>query len=209
MFHSPKFHRLTGIVLALAIPAATALADEAADPNWPCQQLLVPKLAAAQLWAGDLPPADSVLTAPPDLSELGRSVMSQSITDDQASKMLTDFKAHLKSAKKFKAEAPTVFLAALNEANFQRARQISGIKKFTEGQMALSKKLAQDVDDLDKLTQGQPARDGTPAMDVENRVHLEQKVFEDREKEVPYLCEAPSIGEQRLGLVARLLGGGN
>jgi hypothetical protein len=209
MFHSPKFHRLTGIVLALAIPTAAALADEAADPNWPCQQRLVPKISAAQLCAGELPPENAALTAPPELSELGRSVMSQSISDDQAAKLLTDFKAHLKNAKKFKQEAPTVFLAALFEANYQRTREISGIKKFTEGQFALSKKLAEDVGELDKLTQGQPAKEGTPAMDVENRVHLEQKVFEDREKEVPYLCEAPSIGEQRLGLVARVLGGAN
>lgn len=200
------FHRLTGIALAMMIPAGAALADEGADPDWPCQQRLVPQIAAAQLWPGPLPPESTAMTAPPELSELGRSVMSPAITDAQASKILADYQAHLKNAKKFKQEAPTVFLIALTEANAQRQHQINGIKKFTQGQFALSRKLADDVGELDKLTQGQPAKEGTPGMEVENRVHLEQKVFEDREKQVQFLCEAPSEGEQRLGVVAHVLG---
>lgn len=206
MFQRLKLHQLIGFSLAVMVPLGSAWAQETADQDWPCQQRLVPKIAAAQLWSGPaLPEEKTVLTAPPDISDLGRSVMSPTISDAQATKMLTDYKAHLKSAKKFKAVAPTLFLIALTEANSRREEQISGIKRFTQGQFALSRKLADDVNELDKQTMGQPAKDGTPAMDLENQVHMEQKVFEDREKQVKFLCDTPAGDEQRLGLVAHVL----
>jgi hypothetical protein len=61
------------------------------------------------------------------------------------------------------------------------------------------------VGQLDKLTEGQPAKEGTPEKTLEERVQFERRVFEDREHQVKYLCEAPADGESRLGIVARTL----
>ena len=189
--------RLLATTALLASVACTSAFAAETDPDWPCAQQLVPKIAAAQLWtSGDLPDENAAMTAPPELSDLGRSVMDSRIADDKVVKMLKDHFAKVKDHKKLNAEIPTLFIVALTEANSQRQRQISGIKDFTRGQFTLSKKMADDVNELDKLTAGQPAKDGTP-----------EKAIEDREHQVKYLCEAPSGGEARLGLVARTLEG--
>ena len=121
--------------------------------------------------------------------------------------MLKDYIAKAKDRKKLNADIPTIFIVALTEANSQREHQISGIKNFTRGQFALSKKLADDVNELDKLTAGQPAKEGTPERTIEDRLQLERRVFEDREHQVKYLCETPAGGEARLGIVAHTLDG--
>lgn len=199
--------RLFAAALLASTACTAAFADEspATDPDWPCAQQLVPKISAAQVWTGPLADENSAMTAPPELSDLGRSAMDQKITDDKAVKLLKDYFAKAKDHKKLKADIPTIFIVALTETNAQRERQISGIKNFTRGQFALSKKLADDVNELDKLTAGQPAKDGTPEKAIEDRLQLERRVFEDREHQVKYLCETPAGGEARLGIVARTL----
>ena len=201
--------RLLAAALIASIPCAeVARADDAAaaDPDWPCAQALVPKISAAQLWTRDLP-ENSAMTAPPELSDLGRSAMDPRIADDKAVKLLKDYFAKVKDRKKVESQAPTVFVVALTEANSQRQQQINGIKSFTRGQFELSRKLAEDVNELDKKTAGQPAKEGTPEKAIEDRVQMERRIFEDREHQVKYLCETPAGGEGRIGIVARTLDG--
>ena len=202
--------RLTLSSLIALLPLTAALAappsDEApVDPDWPCQQQLVPEIAAAQVWTGNLPESSAAMTAPPELSELGRAAMSPSTPDAKVTANLREYFAKIKDRKKINDQAPLVFVIALNEANAQRAKQLHGIKAFSRGQMALSQQLAKDVSELDRLTNGQPAREGTPEKAVEDRTHMEQRVFEDREHQIRFLCEAPATGEQRIGLVATTL----
>ncbi len=195
--------RLTAALL-ITLPFTSALAQES-DPDWPCAQQLVPKIVAAQLWSGPLPDENVAMTAPPDLSELGRNAMDSKVSEQDAVKSLKTYFAKVKSPQKRLEQIPTAFIVALTEANSRRDRQINGIKSFTRGQFALSKQLAADVNELDKLTQGQPAKEGTPEKAIEEKVQFERRVFEDREHQVKYLCEAPADGEARLGLVARTL----
>jgi len=198
----------TSLVALMTVGAAMAAppgSEENTDPDWPCTQQLVPEIAAAQVWTAEVPDPAIAMTAPPDLSELGRQSMSPVLTDAKAIALLNDYFGKIKDRKRIAKEAPIVFAVALNEANVQRARQISGIKSFNRGQMALSKKLADDVNELDKMTGGVHAKDGTPEKAVEDRAHMEQRVFEDREHQVRYLCEAPATGEQRIGAVAKTL----
>jgi len=44
--------------LACLLPLAAGAAPRNANPDWPCQQALVPEIAAATVWAG--PPVDGI-----------------------------------------------------------------------------------------------------------------------------------------------------
>jgi len=197
--------RLTAAAAILSLAPLTAAMAQDADPDWPCVQQLIPKIAAAQVWNGPTVDENLAMTAPPELSELGRNAMDPKVSADAAVKSLKTYFAKVKSRPRLASEIPTVFIVALTDANGQREREINGIKGFTRGQFALSKKLAEDASELDKLTQGQLAKEGTPEKNLEDRVSFERRMFEDNEHQVKYLCEAPGESESRIGLIAKTL----
>ena len=55
------------------LPLAAHAAPRNVDPDWPCQQALVPKIAAATLWSG--PPLDNIgdWHATPTVAGAGRA----------------------------------------------------------------------------------------------------------------------------------------
>jgi hypothetical protein len=55
------------------------------------------------------------------------------------------------------------------------------------------------------MTHGEAPVEGTPAFELQQSVAVRQRIFEDREKTIPFMCEQPMLLEQRLGLVARTI----
>jgi hypothetical protein len=70
--------------LAAALVAASAhAAPRAADPDWPCQQRLVPELTAAAYWRG--PPLQGLgdWRADPEIAELVRRLSPRRVTTQE------------------------------------------------------------------------------------------------------------------------------
>src|SRR5438105_12975105 len=71
-----------GLALAAAVDARSA-APRAEDPDWPCQQRLVPKLTAAAYWSGPALEGVGDWRAGPEISGLVRRLAPRRVSTQQ------------------------------------------------------------------------------------------------------------------------------
>ena len=202
----------TPLVLAVALAAsAPLLAARAAgpprgggDPDWPCVQRLVPRLSAAALWP-DVAGAGEAWREEPSVAALVARVTPRAVAEAEGVAAIAAFAAPLDAATRRRL-LPLAFSGALAETNRQRDMLIEQIRRFTRRQREVAD-LARDI--AAELHAMPDAPAGTEAAarraELEQRRHFTAKAFEDAERTLRYICEAPVRLEARLGAYARAL----
>jgi hypothetical protein len=183
---------------ALAQNAAPAAEPETAD--WPCIQRLVPELAVSQMWAG--PRADG--NAEPDTDgqvvQLAHQLASRSTPLEEAKAAIGRFADTLPPAERNAALAE-LFADVLEQINQERSDIIAGIRSYTRKQQHLAAKIAQDSQKLAGLQPGT-----TPDARTQELLDARQwdlRVFEERRRVLPQVCEQPVLLEQRAFALSR------
>jgi len=196
---------------ALAIVAVTAAAVvgapgalRAADPrypDWPCNQLKVPEISIAAVWAG--PPIADVRDTwqnDPKLPDLVDRLAARRTPMDEAQKLIAEFVAGSAAEKEDKAKR--LFAGVFETLNHQRGDVMTGIERITRKQKALAGKIRSDALELRTL-QDAGDRDQTKIEELTNQVAWSTRIFEDRRKTINYVCEVPGLIERRLFGLAR------
>ncbi len=188
-----------GAVL-LACAGAVAAADFA-DPTWPCMQRKVEQLSIGLMWPA--PPAE------PDLSpETKRAVAELA---ERLALRRVDLDAARTAAESF-AEAQgrdialmgEVFAQVFKSLSTRRTRIIGGIGEFSLNQIALSKRIEGARTEMDTLMAAdEPDYDRVDKL--EEQTDWDQRIFNDRQKTITYLCETPTLLEKRLYGIAQML----
>jgi hypothetical protein len=186
------------LFLALAIASGAARAAASADPDWPCIQRLVPRISAAQVWAGPEPsPAD--WRGDIEVSRLASKLAARRTPIDEAEKLVEAFaEAQPKQAMNTKLTA--LFGRTLEVINRDRASIIAGIKRFSARQRALAERIRQARATLQDRTDSI-----TLDSDVAEQLSWDLRVFDEREKSMTYLCEQPVLLEQRAFALGRTI----
>jgi hypothetical protein len=183
------------LVAALALAGAAPLG---ADPDWPCVQRFVPRLAAAALWPGQ-PPGGDWRTEPEVAALVGR-VAPRAVPEGEGIAAIERFAAPLDPDARRRL-LPLAFAGALDETNRVRDGVVEQIRRFARRQ----RDLAEGVRRLEAEMRATPADAGPVRAELEQRHAFAAKSFTDAERTMRYACEAPVRLEGRLGAYARAL----
>jgi hypothetical protein len=172
------------------------------DPDWPCIQPKVPQISAGQVWDG--PPIDTIGETWRDnstIADLAEKLASRRTTLDEAKTLIADFAARNQENSAPKLTA--LFAGTLSLINSERGSIIAGIGRYAKRQKALSKKIEDDMAELNKLPQDDSPDSVSQRADMQEVQAWDVRIFQEREKSLRYVCEQPVVLEQRAFAIGR------
>jgi hypothetical protein len=196
-------HVAARAVLAIAVvnsfaPEAFAQARGKTDPDWPCQQIKTPTFSLASVWAG--PPLDLDSQSwrdESDVVDLEAKMAQRRVPMADVEAAIGAFKG--KAGPDANAKLLRAFAAAFADLSQQRAQIINGLARIGRRQNALADRIRADNDAVQSSSGGQAPTGG----DSQERLQWDIRIFNDRHQTVAYVCEAPTVIEQRIGEIAR------
>ncbi len=189
-----------GIELALR---SMALAADPRFPDWPCNQIKVPEISVAAVWAG--PSIDDVGNAWEDdatIKDLVARLAARRTSLDDAQKAISDVITGTESERQKKAKL--IFAALFKTLNHERSEVMQGIERYFRKQKELSGQIRSTILQLRDL-QDQPDPHQSRIDELTNRVEWDTRIFEERRKTMNFVCEVPVLIEQRLFALARAI----
>lgn len=202
-------HTLPAMALAavIACPAAAAQGD---DPDWPCIQRKVPELSLAQIWNGpELPPATA--RAPKDapgdakadarISTLAFDVSQRRMPLTDAQKEIRDFAASLPEEQK-EQRMMALVQALFEHMNHERSDVIAGIARYAHRQADMAASLRQEASAVDAM-RTKVDTDPNELTLRNDRLVLRTRIFHERVQSLTFVCEVPTLIEQRLYALAK------
>ena len=200
-------HPAARAVLAIAIvaslaPAAVAQFKGKTDPDWPCQQIKTPTFSLASIWAGPQLDLNSQSWRDEgDVADLKAQMAQRRVPIADVGAAITDFKS--KAGPDADAKLLRAFAAAFADLSEQRSQIINGLDRIGRKQKALADRIRAENEDVQKSSDQNPAGQSPAAGDSQERLLWDLRVFDDRRQTVTYVCEAPTLIEQRIGEIAR------
>lgn len=203
------FRRYFPLVTVLSATAlvgtisARSAAPLAIDPNWPCQQRLVPKLAAAAYWAG--PSLDKVgdWHADPQVADLVRRLSPRRVSTEEGLTEIASFARTLSGDRR--QRLALAFLGLLDESDRERAGLIEELKEIGRRQRELADLVANLGTELNAIRPDATGADAARRVDLQQRHDFTARNFEEIQRTIRYACETPVALDARLGAWARAL----
>jgi hypothetical protein len=202
-----QMHGSVRAILATAIAAAFAphaFAQSRAkiDPDWPCQQIKTPIFSLASIWAG--PPLDLDSQSwrdDRDVADLEVQMAQRRVPIADVKSAITDFKA--KAGPDANGKLLRAFAAAFEDLSRQRSQIIDGLGRFGHKQNELADRIRAENAAVQESSEQKSDGQKSPGADSQERLQWDIRVFDDRHQTVTYVCEAPTLIEQRIGEIAR------
>jgi hypothetical protein len=196
---------LIGLLSAATFMALAASELEAADkrfPDWPCQQIKVPSLSVAAVWAG--PPIDDVggqWQDDPTIADLVATLAARRTPLDQAEQRIADF---LKGSSEAQQKAKLLFAGLFDTLGRERSAVMDGIERFSRKQRASAAQIRAEATAL-RTEQTAPNTDAAKIEDLTNKLTWDTRIYDEERKTIGYVCEVPQIIEQRLFALSRAI----
>jgi hypothetical protein len=183
-------------VVAMLTPSVNARAANT-DPDWPCIQRKVPQLSLGQIWNGpELPPAAKDLSKDPAVSALVEEVAARRMPIAEAQKKIKDFAASL-PAEQLAPKMAMLVQGMFDHMDAERSHVIAGISRYARKQLEMAAALRKAASDVDALR----AKPDADPDDIDRRTEqlkFATRIFNERVQSLTYVCEVPTIIEQRL-----------
>jgi hypothetical protein len=172
-------------------------------PDWSCIQRKVPELSAVAVWSG--PPVEQALVRWRDDAEVAalvEQIAARRTPLDAAAAAVDSFAQGL--APDAKAEKLTLLFAGLFQTlDRERKEVIAGIERYGRKQ----KEMAEQIRGNMARVSGQAAGTSDPqAADLQNQLLWQTRIFNERRASLTFVCEVPTLIEQRLFVLARAIG---
>lgn len=196
-------------LLATAASCASVLAytpANKANPDWPCQQIMVSHLSAATMWSGPSIQGLDITNVDPSIDELASKIAQRRLPIEQAK---ADIDAFAKSAGDDRKQKLTLLFALLfNKLDGERGQVLNGLVRFGQRQKEQADKIRAETDKLhqeqDKSMSPEEANDPNNAVSTAaKQLQWDLRIFDERRKTLTYVCEAPVLIEQRLFALTR------
>jgi len=188
----------------LAAGIATPANAASQDTDWPCVQRKVPELSLGQIWTGqELPATARDWAKDREIATLVAEVSARRMPLEEAQDRVRDFASGLPPDQ---AEIRMLTLAQglFDHLNAERSQIMSGIARYARKQVALAAELRREASELDGLR----ARADADAGEIERateRLTWDTRIFDERVLSLTYVCEVPTLIEQRLFALARTI----
>ena len=197
-------HRAARAVFALAAvalltPPAVAEYKSKTDPDWPCQQIKTPTFSLASIWAGPELDLDSQdWRGERDVADLEAKMAQRRVPVADVESAIADFKA--KAGPDANAKLLRAFAAAFSDLTRQRSEIVEGLDRIGRRQKALAERLRAENE---AASDQNGAAQAPPGADSQQGLLWDLRIFNDRRQTVTYVCETPTLIEQRIGQIAR------
>jgi hypothetical protein len=200
-------HAALRAVLAMAIVSALAsraIAQSGAtvDPDWPCHQIKTPTYSLAAVWAGpelDLDPQS--WRDESDVADLAAKIAQRRIPVADVESAIADFKA--KAGADADAKLLRAFAAGFQDLSQQRSKIIDGLERFGRKQRAMADRIRTENEAVQKSADQRHSAQTPPGEDSGDQLQWDIRIFDDQRQTVTYVCEVPTLIEQRIGTIAR------
>jgi hypothetical protein len=172
-------------------------------PDWPCNQIKVPELSIAAMWAG--PPVDDVgnaWEADPAIKDLVAQLAARRTPLEDAEKTIAD--TITGSAAERQQKAKLIFAGLFQTLNHQRGEVMNGIERFSRKQKEFADQIRATIFQL-REQQDAPGHDESKVNELAGRVEWDTRIFDERQRTIGYVCEVPVLIEQRLFALARAI----
>jgi hypothetical protein len=189
----------TAIAMLCLLPRIAGAAPPSADPDWPCQQPLVPAFSAAMVWSGPSLDDAKDWRTQPAVSALVAAIAPREIPVDTGKAIIARF---LSRRQQNRTRAiKRAFVGLVEENNGARTRVIDYIKMLAERQRGLADVISRLTAERDKAGNDAPA-------DLVQRWTFAQRTYYETQRTLRYVCEVPALLDQRLGIYAKALQAG-
>jgi len=192
--------RLSAVLIALLLGTLPGNAEAASstNPDWPCIQRLVPRISAAQVWAGPEPSPEAG-QGDIEVSRLASQLAARRTPLEEAEKLVEDF-AEVQPKELLNDKLTALFGRTLRIINRDRASIIAGIKRFSQRQQKLAERIRETRAELQ-----QTGDSGAEESESTELLTWDLRIFDEREKSMTYLCEQPVLLEQRAFALGRTI----
>lgn len=189
-------------ILAAPPPQAFGQGRPKIEPDWPCHQVKTPTFSLASIWSGpDVDLNSQTWRDDPDVADLVAKMVQRRVPVEDVEKSIAELKA--RSGGDPTAKLLRAFGAAFQELAQQRSQIIDGLERFGRKQHEMADRIREENDAARKAADESKNGQAQPAADAEERLQWDIRIFEERRRTVAYVCESPTLIEQRLGAVAR------
>ena len=184
----------------LAVPA---IAMDARHPDWPCPQIVVPKLSVAAFWTG------------PSIDDVGDNWMKDKTVHDlvlrfagrrtslaEAEKEAAEFIVGTQAERQQRAKL--LFAGLFTTLGRERDDVMAGIERFSQRQQQLREKISAEMTDL-RAQQDAAGQEPATTDKLSEQIAWETRIFDERRNTISYVCEVPSTIERRLFALARAI----
>ena len=192
------------IALTVTFEAASVVAAEpradSPERNWPCRHILVGRLSLAAVWSG---PSIEGLAWRNDqaVADIVARLAARRTPLDDAERTIEDFAQSQGTGKTKKLVS--VFAGLFETLNDERSQVIEGLLRFGAKQKDLAEKIRAE----NALPRGKQSPDAAKqdAETVAGDLEWDLRVFDERRQSLAYVCETPTLIEQRLFALARVI----
>ncbi len=194
---------LAGLCLAARGFIASA-ATPTQDPDWPCQQRLVPELTAAGYWTGAAIPKGIDWRSNPRVAGLVEEVTPRDVPVDAGTAKIRAFV----ETTKHEGEGgllPAAFAGILDETNRQRDEIIARLKDLMRRQRGIAEQIAKANDEANAIPADAKGEDADRRAEALGRQAFLTRTFDETRRTMQYACEVPTQLDARLGAYARAL----
>ena len=197
-----RFAALAVALLAVA-PGALAQGRAKTNPDWPCFQIKVPEFSLNSVWSG--PEIDLKANAWRDdsaLAELVGKMAQRRVPVGDAEAAIASFVA--KGGAEAKPKLLIAMSGAFQELTRQRSQILEGLERFGKRQHEMAEKIRVENESLQSAASDQAA---DPSAEAREKLQWDVRIFEDRHRSITFVCETPTLIEQRIGALARAVQG--
>ena len=190
------------VALACLARVAAEAAPRNADPDWPCQQALVPEIAAATVWAGPSLEGIGDWRSEPGVAALVGRAAPRGVAAADGETAIEEFAKGLSGDRN--RLITLAFAGLLDETNRQRAEVIGRIKQLAQRQRSLADVVARLTAEVDAA----PPDEGEPSperAELLQRWNFSSRAYTEVQHTMRYACEVPGQLDARLGAYARAL----
>jgi hypothetical protein len=180
--------------------------------DWPCVQHKVETVSVSQIWDGPTIEGLKGWYKDKDLMGLIELLASRRVPVTQAEVAIKKF-ADAQPEGERDAKLTMLFAGLFDTVLSQRRSVISGIEKYQKSQKERARELERQSTEIAKLESQQAANGGSPkdisdtgaAMSgspeldqAREKFNWAQRIFQDRQQNIPLACELPVLIEERL-----------
>ncbi|OAP39783.1 hypothetical protein AU381_09505 [Sinorhizobium glycinis] len=194
--------RIIPAAAVAAIVAWPALAAQGDDPDWPCIQRKVPELSLGQIWTGaELPPTAADWSKDAAISQLVTDLSARRLPLPEAQQKIRAFAESLSEGER--EQRMTMLVQGLfDHMNRERSDVVAGIARYAHAQRDMAAVLRQEASAVDTL-RAKPGADPQELARRNDRLVFQTRVFQERAQSLSFVCEVPTLIEQRLYALAR------
>ena len=199
------FAAALGLIAAVAPGSAFAAEanPQAANKDWPCNQILVDQISLPAVWSG--PPIEGIdWRRDGATADLVAELAARKTPIETAERAIEKFATSAGADKQAKLVA--LFAGLFETLNNERAQIINGLTRFGRKQKALAAKIRAENAEIQKSPDSSspvgPATEGNPQAQT---LEWDLRVFDEGRLSLTYACEAPTLVEQRLFSLARAI----